>query len=78
MNVKMLTNSLVILSTSIILSGCCKNTIVKPTKPDIEPAKIGQCRSAKQLDNVKCVLTNYMNVKEERDKLRLAIDQITE
>jgi hypothetical protein len=78
MNVKMLTNSLIILSTSIILSGCCKNTIVKPTKPDIEPAKIGQCRSVSQLDNVKCVLTNYMNVKEERDKLRLAIDKITE
>lgn len=78
MNVKMLMNLSIILFTSMLFSGCCKNTIVKPSKPDIEVAEVKQCRSASQMENTKCVLTNYMNVREERDKLRLAIDRITE
>ena len=70
------------------ISGCsqkselieCKPivTYVKPTMPSIDKAQVEQCRYANNLSNTKCVLSNYMKMKEERDKLRSALEQITE
>lgn len=66
-------------------SGCASKSVtctpiveyVKPKKPVIEEAKVKQCRYADQLDNVKCVITNYFEMKMERDKLKAALDEVT-
>ena len=64
----------------LFISGCCETEyrLVKPKKPEIQEAKIEQCRYPDTISNVKCVLKNYFEVKEERDKLRMAIDEVTE
>ena len=60
-------------------SGCSSKEVVcvKPTKPKIEEAVITQCKYDNILENTKCTLMNYINVKEERDKLRMALDRLT-
>ena len=73
----------VVMSLFVVLffsSGCCETEyrLVKPKKPEIQEAKIEQCRYPDTISNVKCVLKNYFEVKEERDKLRMAIDEVTE
>ncbi len=49
---------------------------MKPSIPKITEAKIEQCRFDSILDNTKCVLLNYFEMKAERDKLRIAIDEM--
>lgn len=63
-----------------ISTGCCEAEyrLVKPKKPEIAAANIEQCRYPDTISNVKCVLKNYFEMKEERDKLRMAIDEVTE
>ena len=81
---KLIVRMLMTLSIVLYSSGCaskCEPVIqvqyVKPSVPVIDEAKIEQCRYADQLDNVKCVLSNYLNVKMERDQLRSALDEIS-
>lgn len=66
------------LFTILSFDGCSSKEVicVKPTKPKIEEAVITQCKSDNILENTKCTLMNYINVKEERDKLRLALDKL--
>lgn len=73
--------------TLLFTSGCaskepvkCEPIVkyVKPKMPVIDKAKVEQCRYEDQLKNIKCVLTNYMNVREERDKLRMSLEEISE
>lgn len=67
-------------------SGCAEKSVfdepivnyVKPTMPDIKSASIEQCRYSDILDNSKCVLTNYLEVKKERDMLRASLEKICE
>lgn len=73
-----------VLCTSILLSGCIKQepcvpvvTIVKPDRVEIGAAKVEQCAYAGTLDNVKCVMKNYVNMKIERDQLRSAYESVT-
>lgn len=65
---------------TLSINGCSSKEVVcvKPTKPNIPEAKIEQCRYSNILDNSKCVLNNYVEVKQERDMLRNAIDRLTE
>lgn len=70
--------------SSIVLysSGCASKCTpivqyVQPSVPVIEEAKVEQCRYKDQLENVKCVIGNYLNVKMERDQLRSALDEIS-
>ena len=72
-------------SLALFTSGCGKQEpcvpIVKMVKPDrvlIDDAKIEQCRYADTIDNVKCVMKNYVNVKTEMDQLRTAYESVTE
>lgn len=80
MGVKNLVMGLMGLLVVLATSGCSnKNVVVtKPTRVVIEPAKVEQCRYADTVDNVKCVMVNYINVRAERDKLRNAYEEITE
>ena len=78
-------NWLLVSCTSIMLIGCgsqepCVPVVkmVKPERVQIDSAKIEQCRYADTLDNVKCVMKNYVNVKSERDQLRSAYESVTE
>ena len=74
----MLMISLIALYSSGCASKCTPVVqYVKPSVPVIDEAKIEQCRYADQLENVKCVLGNYLNVKMERDQLRSALDEIS-
>ena len=73
------------LCISILASGCTKQEpcvpvvkLVKPERVAIDSAKIEQCLYASTLDNVKCVMKNYVNVKTERDQLRSAYESVTE
>lgn len=73
------------LCISILASGCAKQEpcvpVVKMVKPDrvvVDSAKIEQCLYASTLDNVKCVMKNYVNMKTERDQLRSAYESVTE
>lgn len=69
----------------LFISGCSKQEpcvpivkIVKPERVAIEPAVVEQCLYASTLDNVKCVMKNYVNMKIERDQLRTAYEEVTE
>lgn len=73
--------------TVLFTSGCaekqcpqCQPIVkyVKPKMPSIDKAEIEQCRYSDTLANAKCVLVNYFEVKAERDKLRVALDEICE
>ena len=75
------------LSIVLFTSGCsgqperpCEPIVkmVKPSMPKIDKAVVEQCRYQEQLDNVKCVVSNYFKMKEERDKLRMALEEITD
>ena len=74
---------LMICLTALSINGCaskCTPVVkyVKPEVPKIEAAKVEQCRYKDQLENVKCVLGNYMEVRKERDMLREALGTIAE
>lgn len=73
------------LSLVLFTSGCGKQEvcvpivqIIKPERVYIEPAKIEQCLFQTALENVKCVMKNYVNIKTERDQLRNAYETVTE
>ena len=73
------------LCISVLASGCTKQEpcvpvvkMVKPERVAIDNAKIEQCLYASTLENVKCVMKNYVNVKTERDQLRSAYESVTE
>lgn len=66
-------------------SGCaekqcppCKPivTYVKPKVPEVTKAEIKQCREASILENAKCILGNYIEMKKERDSLRMVVEEI--
>ena len=72
-------------SIALFTSGCDKQEpcvpivkMVKPNRVHVDVAKIEQCRYADTIDNVKCVMKNYVNVKSERDQLRSAYESVTE
>lgn len=68
-----------VLLTALFFSGCVtKYVYMKPERPYIEEANITQCRNPDILENQKCVLKNYINVKKERDILRFSLIQVTE
>lgn len=70
---------LLVLLTTLFFSGCTtKYVYLKPERPYIEDANITQCRNPDMLENQKCVLNNYINVKKERDVLRFYLIQVTE
>ena len=66
----------------LFTSGCgkCEPVVkyIKPNKVEIPEARVEQCRFKDQVENIKCVLGNYLEVKQERDSLRSAIDELTE
>jgi len=83
--VKMLTVCCAVLCTSLVLVGCSENKpcvpvvkLVKAERVHIDRAEVEQCRYATTLDNVKCVMKNYVNTKAERDQLRSAYEEVTE
>ena len=83
---KIVKNLLLVSCTSLMLVGCggkqevCVPVVkmVKPERVQIDSARIEQCRYAETIDNVKCVMKNYVNVKTERDQLRSAYESVTE
>lgn len=85
-SVKMLTQCLLILCTSIIImsfSGCSYNcqeplppVIMKPKIPEVPEAKVVQCKKESIFENSQCVLLNYIEVKKERDTLRQILENI--
>jgi hypothetical protein len=48
--------------------------VVKPEFVEVPEAKIEQCRSEDILENSKCVLVNYTELKKENRSLRAVID----
>lgn len=73
---------------TLTFSGCsrkselieCKPIVqyVKPNKPLVDKASVVQCEQSSLLEATKCTITNYYLIKQERDQLRMAIDEITE
>ena len=67
------------LFTILSFNGCSEKIVcVKPSIPNIPEATIIQCKSNNILENSKCTLTNYVEVKKERDILRAAINTLME
>ena len=65
------------LFTILSFNGCADKIVcVKPIIPNIPEATIVQCKSNSILENSKCALTNYVEVKKERDMLRATINEI--
>ena len=69
----------------LFTNGCTKQEpcvpivkIVKPERVSIEPAVVEQCLYSTTLENVKCVMKNYVNMKTERDQLKTAYEEVTE
>lgn len=65
---------LIVLLAILFFSGCAPKEVVivqKPKKPNIVDANITQCKNSDILENTKCVLNNYLEVKQERDSLRV-------
>lgn len=70
----------------LFISGCgqepqcpqCSPVVMyaKPTIPEVPKAVIAQCRYESVLDNIKCLATNYFEMKKERDSLRAAIEEL--
>ena len=82
---KAIVKILMVCSSLLFISGCSKQEpcvpvvkMVKPERVQIESAKVEQCLYASTLDNVKCVMKNYINMKTERDQLRTAYEEVTE
>lgn len=62
---------------TLSISGCTsKIECIKPTSPKIKEANIIQCRYNNILDNSKCILNNYIEVKKERDELRIVVENM--
>ena len=69
----------------LFTSGCSKQEpcvpvmkMIKPERVQIDGAKIEQCLYTTTLENVKCVMKNYVNMKMERDQLKSAYEEVTE
>lgn len=75
----MLRTVLLSLSISLSFSGCwfCQpeSIIIKPKAPIIEEAKVQPCNNNDILVNMKCFAENYLNIKKERDSLRVIIKE---
>lgn len=76
---------LMLCSIALYTNGCSSKQecapivkMIKPTKINVDEAKIIQCRSSDIMKNTKCVLVNYLSIKKERDQLRSIVDEITE
>ena len=61
-----------------LISGCSEKQIecIKPKAPKVNEANITQCDNASILDNAKCSLNNYIEMKKERDSLRIIIEKM--
>ena len=62
--------------TVLFFSGCCDKSveIIRPKIPTVAEANITQCRGSDELNLTKCILTNYFEVKQERDSLRAVVE----
>ena len=62
--------------TTLFFSGCCDKSIeiVRPKTHTVIEANITQCRGKDEVNLTKCVLTNYFEVKQERDSLRAIVE----
>ena len=68
---------LIVCCLTLSISGCTsKIECVKPTLPNIPEAKITQCKHTNILDNAKCSLQNYIEIKQERDSLRATLENM--
>ena len=72
-------------SLALFTNGCTKQEpcvpvvkMVKPERVAVDSAKVEQCLYTSTLDNVKCVMKNYVNMKTERVQLRSAYESVTE
>jgi hypothetical protein len=65
-----------VLSIVLLFSGCCDKTIeiYKQKVASVSDANITQCKGVDELNLTKCVLTNYFQVKQERDSLRVVLE----
>lgn len=87
MLIKLVVKMLIVCLSILSISGCSEKKpepcvpIIKYVKPDkilVPEASITQCKFEDTLDNVKCALMNYIEVKKERDMLRTALDELTQ
>ena len=82
---KRIVTIVMVCSLALFTSGCTKQEpcvpvvkMVKPERVAVDSAKVEQCLYTSTLDNVKCVMKNYVNMKTERDQLRSAYESVTE
>lgn len=66
---------------ALSISGCCDKgiEIIRPKLPSVQEANITlRCDDKNDTFVAKCVMRNYLSVKQERDGLRAVINQIGE
>ena len=80
MQMKQILLLLIGLSITLLFSGCTQKEVIiqKPQRPNIQEANIIQCRNTDILENTKCILNNYIEVKQERDSYKSWAIQITQ
>lgn len=63
---------------ALFISGCGQKQIecVKPKAPVVAEANITQCTDPNILEKAKCSLSNFIEMKKERDSLRIIINNM--